>query len=242
MLYGVFSDIHANETALVAVLESMLKFGVERRVCLGDLVGYGVDVNECVSLTKDNSDVCLVGNHDSVAIRWESSSGFNPYAKKVIEWTQDVISEESSTYIKSLPYMFEENDACFVHASPMSPADWIYVTDLEDALDAFDHFSGSFCFVGHTHTPIIVAMKGLAIPKVIEEKKYRIEGAERLLVNVGSVGQPRDRDPRASWCLFDSDQKTVEIIRVEYDIAETQRRMREAGSPDFLVERLGVGR
>lgn len=242
MIYGVFSDIHANETALIAVLSSMQKFGVERRVCLGDLVGYGVDVNECVLLTKNNSDVCLVGNHDSVAIRWESSAGFNPYAKKVIEWTQEVISEESATYIKSLPYMFEENDACFVHASPMSPADWIYVTDLEDALDAFDHFSDSFCFVGHTHTPIIVAMKDLAIPKVIEEKKYRIEGSERLLVNVGSVGQPRDRDPRASWCLFDSVEKTVEIIRVEYNIAETQRRMREVGSPDFLVERLGVGR
>lgn len=243
MLYGIFSDIHSNEAALTAVLASMLDLGVERRICLGDLVGYGVDVNECVSLTKENADVCLIGNHDSVAIRWESSVGFNPYAKKMIEWTQEAISEESASYIKSLPYMFEENDICFVHASPMSPADWIYVTDLEDALDAFDHFSGSYCFVGHTHSPIIVAMKGGgAIPKVIEESEYKVDGTERVLVNVGSVGQPRDRDPRASWCLFDSTQKKVEIIRVEYDIARTQERMRAISAPDFLVERLGVGR
>lgn len=243
MLYGIFSDIHSNGVALAAVLESMRIYGVERRVCLGDLVGYGVDANECVSMTKENTDICLIGNHDSVAIRWESSVGFNPYAKKMIEWTQDALTDESASYIKSLPYMFEENGLCFVHASPMSPADWIYVTDLEDALDAFDHFSGSFCFVGHTHSPIIVAMRGGgAIPKVIEDNEYKVEGVERLLVNVGSVGQPRDRDPRASWCLFDSDEKKVKIIRVDYDIALTQARMRAASAPDFLIERLGVGR
>ncbi len=242
MLYGICSDIHSNATAFKAVLDSMRSYGVERRVCLGDLVGYGADVNECVALAKENMDICLVGNHDSVAMRWESCAGFNPYAKRAIEWTQNQLSEESLTYMRSLPYMFEERGICFVHASPMSPADWVYITDLEDALDAFDHFSGKYCFVGHTHSPVIVAMRDAAIPKVIEESVYDLENGERLLVNVGSVGQPRDRDPNACYCLFDTETEIVRLVRVPYDIEETQRRMRAADISEFLIERLEVGR
>jgi diadenosine tetraphosphatase ApaH/serine/threonine PP2A family protein phosphatase len=124
----------------------------------------------------------------------------------------------------------------------MSPADWVYITDLEDALDAFDHFSGRYCFVGHTHSPIIVAMREGTIPKVVENDSYTVEPGERLLMNVGSVGQPRDRDPRACWCLFNSDMQTVQLIRVEYDVFRTQQRMEAEGFPQFLIERLGVGR
>lgn len=242
MLYGIYSDIHANLPALEVVLESMTAQGVERRVCLGDIVGYGASPNECVSIVKENADVCVLGNHDSVAIKWDSDVGFNPYAKKAIEWTQSALTEESKQYLKSLPYMLEENDICFVHASPMSPADWIYVTDLEDALDAYDHFSERHCFFGHTHSPVIVAMRDGEIPKVIETGSYALENGERLLMNVGSVGQPRDRDPRACYCLYDTENRTVKLVRLEYDIARTQKVMRDAGLPDFLVERLELGR
>ena len=242
MLYGIYSDIHANLPALEVVLESMREHGVERRVCLGDIVGYGASPNECVALVKENADVCILGNHDSVAIKWDSDVGFNPYAKTAIEWTQKALSEESKQYLRSLPYMYEENDICFVHASPMSPADWIYVTDLEDALDAFDHFGETHCFVGHTHSPVIVAMKEEEIPKVIETGSYVLEPSERLLMNVGSVGQPRDRDSRASYCLFDSEKHSVQLVRLDYDIGETQRVMRDAVLPMFLIERLELGR
>ncbi len=242
MLYGIFSDIHANLPALEAVVDSMKANGVERRVCLGDIVGYGANPNECVAITKEIADVCILGNHDSVAIRWDSDAGFNPYAKKAIEWTQANLNEESRTYLRSLPYMYEENDICFVHASPMSPADWIYITDLEDALDAFDHFGERNCFVGHTHSPVIVAMRDGEIPKVIETGAYTLEDGERLLMNVGSVGQPRDRDSRASYCLFDTETLSARLVRLEYDIARTQKSMRDAGLPDFLVERLELGR
>ena len=219
MLYGICSDIHSNATAFEAVLQSMRENGVERRVCLGDIVGYGVDTDECVNLVKENMDVCLIGNHDSVAV-----------------------SKESVAYIRSLPYIQEENDICFVHASPLSPADWVYVTDLEDALNAFDHFSERYCFVGHTHSPVIIASRPLAIPKILDEYEYVIANTERLLVNVGSVGQPRDRDPRACWCLLDTETKCVRLIRVEYDIRETQNRMKKQGMPSFLIDRLSVGR
>ena len=166
----------------------------------------------------------------------------NPYAKQAVEWTQENMNAESVAYIRSLPYIHEENDITFVHASPMSPADWLYITDLEDALNAFDHFSGTYCFIGHTHSPVIVASRPMAIPKVLDEYEYTIENTERLLVNVGSVGQPRDRDCRASWCLLDTETKCIRIIRVEYDVFRTQERMRKAGMPEFLIERLSVGR
>lgn len=242
MLYGICSDIHSNATAFEAVLQSMIENGVERKICLGDLVGYGVDPNECVELARKYMDACLIGNHDSVAVKYESSLGFNPYAKQAIEWTQNNLSAESVAYIRSLPYVHEENDICFVHASPLSPADWVYVTELEDALDAFDHFSGRYCFVGHTHSPVIVASRAMAIPKIMDDCAYTIENTERLLVNVGSVGQPRDRDPRACWCLLDTETKCVRLIRVDYDVFETQERMRKAGMPSFLIDRLAVGR
>jgi len=242
MLYGICSDIHSNATAFKAVLESMHDNGVERKVCLGDIVGYGVDTDECVDLVRENMDFCLIGNHDSVAVKNESSDGFNPYAKQAIEWTQKHLSKESISYIRSLPYIHEENDICFVHASPLSPADWVYVTDLEDALNAFDHFSERYCFVGHTHSPVIIASRPLAIPKILDEYEYVIANTERLLVNVGSVGQPRDRDPRACWCLLDTETKCVRLIRVNYDIRETQNRMKKQGMPSFLIDRLSVGR
>ncbi|SHK59399.1 MULTISPECIES: metallophosphoesterase [unclassified Fibrobacter] len=242
MLYGICSDIHSNATAFKAVLESMRDNGVERKVCLGDIVGYGVDTDECVDLVRENMDFCLIGNHDSVAVKNESSEGFNPYAKQAIEWTQKHLSKESISYIRSLPYIHEENDICFVHASPLSPADWVYVTDLEDALNAFDHFSERYCFVGHTHSPVIIASRPLAIPKILDEYEYVIANTERLLVNVGSVGQPRDRDPRACWCMLDTETKCVRLIRVDYDIRETQNRMKKQGMPSFLIDRLSVGR
>ena len=242
MLYGICSDIHSNATAFEAVLQSMEDNHVDRRVCLGDLVGYGVDADECVKLARDNMDICLIGNHDSVAIKNESSTGFNPFAKQAIEWTQAHMSPESVEYLKARPYIHEENDITFVHASPLSPADWVYVTDLEEALDAFDHFRGTYCFIGHTHSPVIVASRPMAIPKILDEYEYAIVNTERLLVNVGSVGQPRDRDSRASWCLLDTDTKCVRILRVEYDVFRTQERMRNAGMPSFLIERLSVGR
>lgn len=241
MLYGIFSDIHANLAALQAVVQSMVDHGVERRVCLGDLVGYCADVEECVQLTAQVSDICVMGNHDSVAVKRESAVLFNQYARQVIEWTQQNLSAESLAYLQSLPYMVEENDLCFVHASPKSPADWFYIASLDEAMDAFDFFSASYCFVGHTHNPVIVALKD-GLPHVIEEDYYQSTPGERLLVNVGSVGQPRDCDARASWCLFDSEQRTVKIIRVSYEIERTQKQMRKRDFPTFLIKRLSEGR
>lgn len=242
MRYGIFSDIHSNLAALEAVFESMETHGVERRVCLGDLVGYCADVDTCVQLIQQKSDVCILGNHDSVALKKESSLHFNQYARIAIEWTQSKLSRSSFEFMSKLPYMVQEGEICFVHASPKSPADWSYITSLDDADDAFDFFEGRACFIGHTHSPVVIVKGQDGMPSVIEDDVHVLEKDARMLVNVGSVGQPRDRNPKACWCLFDSAAMSVEFVRVPYDIEKTQETMRRQGFPQFLIQRIADGR
>ncbi len=242
MRYGIFSDIHANLEALKKVFASMEAHGVESRVCLGDLVGYGPSPNECVRLIRDESDITLLGNHDSVALGRESSESFNPYARKAIEWTRVTLDPEAIDFLNELPYTAEKAPLNFVHASPRSPADWFYITSFDDAIDAFSFFDGRICFLGHTHVPSIVVMENDQSFWVSETMSHDCESRQRLLVNVGSVGQPRDHQPLASWCLCDTSPLRVEIVRVAYDVAETQERMRALGFADFLIQRLAEGR
>ncbi|MEO6095350.1 MAG: metallophosphoesterase family protein [Fibrobacteria bacterium] len=243
MKYGIYSDIHGNLEALQRVLESMKHLGVEKRVCLGDIVGYGPFPNECVELVAQNSDITILGNHDSVAIGRESAEGWNNYnAQMAIEWTSKVLTPASVEFFSKLPYMVSEAPLLFVHASPWSPADWKYVSSLDDAVDAFSFFTEKICFIGHTHWPIIVIMDGEQSFKVSESLSYKLAPNQRILVNDGSVGQPRDRNPLASWCLCDTETMNVEIIRVAYDIGKTQEAMKKNGFADFLVNRLSEGR
>lgn len=242
MIYGIFSDVHANLAALEAVITSMSQWGVRRKVCLGDLVGYCADADTCVQLVQAYSDICIMGNHDSVALKREPSLHFNQFARLAIEWTQKQLSQESLDYMKKLPYIVEENDLCFVHASPKSPADWFYVSSLEDAVDAFEYFVSKVCFVGHTHSPVIVSLGQDNVPRVVESDEYIARAGERLLVNVGSVGQPRDRNPQACWCFFDDQTMEVRFIRVPYAVHRTQETMRKYQFPPFLVQRIEEGR
>jgi diadenosine tetraphosphatase ApaH/serine/threonine PP2A family protein phosphatase len=242
MRYGIYSDIHGNLEALQAVLESMKSLGVERRICLGDLVGYCANPNECVDVIRGNSDLVILGNHDSVALGRETSENFNFYARRAIEWTRENLSKESIDFLNGLSYLENEGELCFVHASPRSPADWYYVTSLDDAVDAFSFFRQRVCFVGHTHWPVIVVMEGEQSFRICDTLSYTLEKGQRMLVNVGSVGQPRDRNPLASWTICDSETLSVEIVRVPYDIGKTQKKMRDNEFADFLVHRLSEGK
>jgi diadenosine tetraphosphatase ApaH/serine/threonine PP2A family protein phosphatase len=242
MRYGIYSDIHGNLEALQAVLESMKTLGVERRICLGDLVGYCANPNECVDIIRERSDLVILGNHDSVALGRESSENFNFYARRAIEWTRENLSKESVDFLQKLSYIEVEEELCFVHASPRSPADWYYVTSLDDAVDAFSFFRQRICFVGHTHWPVIVVMEGEQSFRICDTLSYTLEKGQRMLVNVGSVGQPRDRNPHASWTICDSKALSVEIVRVPYDIGKAQKKMRDNDFADFLVHRLSEGK
>jgi diadenosine tetraphosphatase ApaH/serine/threonine PP2A family protein phosphatase len=242
MLYGIFSDIHSNLIALQAVMRSMQEYCVEKKICLGDLVGYGVNPNECIDLVRESSDIVIMGNHDSVAGGLESAQRFNAYARHAIEWTAEHITPENYAYLRKLPYFVEESGYFFTHASPRAPAEWVYVNSLDEAVDAFEFFPGRVCFIGHTHYPLLVTMGGEQRFMVLDETRHTLEEDERLLVNVGSVGQPRDRNPDASWCLLDTDTNTVEIIRVPYDVQAVQEEMISHEFPEFLITRLQDGR
>lgn len=242
MLYGIFSDIHANLPALNAVLKSMDDYGVSKKVCLGDLVGYGVHVNECVQLVRENAEFTVMGNHDSVAAGLESAQKFNQYARTAIEWTSEHLDEDHYAWLRKLPYFIEQDGYFFTHASPRAPAEWVYVNSLDEAVDAFDFFPGKICFIGHTHYPLFVVMGEGDSFSVLDDLKYTLGDNERLLVNVGSVGQPRDRNCDASWCLLDTETNTVEVIRAPYDVSSIQEDMHKEGFPEFLIHRLQDGR
>jgi diadenosine tetraphosphatase ApaH/serine/threonine PP2A family protein phosphatase len=242
MVYGLISDIHANYHALEAVLASMDEYGVDRKVCLGDLVGYGGDPETCVQRIRRECDLVILGNHDSVASGLESDRHFNHFAQQAIDWTRAQLSDDSISYLRKLPYMESENDLCFVHSSPRSPAEWIYVNSLDEVADAFEFFSEKACFVGHTHNPVMVSWSSSESFEVMEGQVYTMKEGERLLVNVGSVGQPRDRNVKASWCIFDTELNKAGLIRVPYDIEGAQNQMRKNGLPEFLIQRLEEGR
>ncbi len=242
MKYGIYSDIHANLEALQTVLASMDSHGVERRVCLGDAVGYGPFPNECISLIQEVSSVTILGNHDSVALGRETSEQFNFFAKNAIEWTKSILTQSSKDTMQKWPYVLDEPPLTFVHASPRSPADWTYIATLDEAVDAFSYFSQKICFIGHTHLPVIVVMEGQQSFFVSDKLEHSLLPNQRILVNVGSVGQPRDGVPSACWCLCDSESLTVRVIRVEYDIEKTQKSMFEKGIDDFLINRLAMGK
>ncbi len=177
-----------------------------------------------------------------MALGRESSENFNFYARRAIEWTKENLSQDSIDYLQGLPYVVDETPLTFVHASPRSPADWYYITSFDDAIDAFSFFSEKICFVGHTHIPSIVVMENEQSYWVSESLAHTAETGQRILVNVGSVGQPRDRIPLASWCLCDTDKMSVEIFRVAYDVEKTQAEMQKHGFAEFLVNRLAEGR
>lgn len=241
MIYGVFSDVHANIEALESILATLKSRQVERLVCLGDIVGYGPNPNEVVRSVRDHCDICILGNHDNVALGREAHEHFNPHAQFVIDWTHNVLEEDVKTYLQERPYIEREEGLYFVHASPKSPADWFYVNSLDDSVEAFDFCPDDVCFIGHTHCPSFVIKSSDQSFQVVDESKVTLSEGQRILVNVGSVGQPRDRNPQTSACIYDSETKEFEMIRIDYDFVKTQEKMNRLKFPSFLVHRLTSG-
>jgi predicted phosphodiesterase len=240
MPYAVISDVHANLEALEAVLTDIKKRKVKNILFLGDAVGYGPDPNECVSRLGEVSRVLLAGNHDWAAVGLTGVEYFNPYAKAAILWTSKVLTLESRKAIEgfSLVKVMRRQGLFLVHASPRAPEEWHYVLTREDAELNFTFFTERVCLLGHSHWPFIVERLHSG-----ELATYRDEAVfnrdHRYIINVGSVGQPRDKDPRACYALLEGDR--VRLIRVPYPVEKTQRKMKEAGLPVSLIERLSVG-
>ncbi len=240
--YLIISDIHANLAALEAVLVDAPAF--DEIWCLGDLVGYGPNPNECVERLQDFPHVSLAGNHDWAALGILELSSFNTDARTANAWTQSELTPAVREYLSGLPTHTEQSGFYLAHASPREPV-WEYVLDANLAYTNFAHFSTSMCLVGHTHVPIIFEL---------DEQQGRCEtlipplsgplelGPRRMIINPGSVGQPRDGDPRASYAILDVENMTWEFHRVVYPVEITQERMRARDLPRRLIKRLEMGR
>jgi diadenosine tetraphosphatase ApaH/serine/threonine PP2A family protein phosphatase len=216
MRCAVFSDVHGNLEALQAVLEKIALLSPDRILCLGDVVGYGADPNACVQAVQKHADAVLAGNHDWAALGMEDTCRFNPAAR-----------------------VLEEGDVCLAHASPLNPSQWDYIPSPAWGRAALAESSCRLCFVGHSHRGFICAETGQQ--DRLSEGSVWLAQNMRYLVNVGSVGQPRDGDPRASFALWDQESGNIALHRVSYDIATAQNKIRSKGLPDYLADRLAIG-
>jgi diadenosine tetraphosphatase ApaH/serine/threonine PP2A family protein phosphatase len=237
----IISDIHANLAAFEAVLaDAAGEF--DKIWCLGDLVGYGPEPNECVALLRNYDHISLSGNHDWAVLGKLAIEDFNPEAQKAIRWTSKALHEDARRYLDALPTMRVEEPFTLAHASPRQPI-WEYILDVGTAAANFRHFDTPYCLVGHSHTPLIfvqVDPKHADGFSPIYHQPYLLDDG-RYIFNPGSVGQPRDSDERAAYALLNLDELAWEFRRVEYDIARTQEKMRRVGMPSRLVARLEYG-
>jgi len=243
--YAIISDVHANWEALQAVWESLLKEQVDRVIFLGDMVGYGPDPNQVIEYLTEHVDISLAGNHDWAALGRTSIDYFNPHAKAAILWTQGVLSQENRTILAELPLQHAEREESllFVHATPYEPDQWHYIFTLEDALINFSAFEERICFVGHSHYPLFIeSYRDNRVAILSNKGVLEIREENRYIINVGSVGQPRDGDPRACYLIYDSRARIIELKRVVYPITRTQEKMQAKGLSEYLIKRLGIGR
>ncbi len=237
----IVSDIHANLIALEAVLEDAKPF--DAIWCLGDIVGYGPDPNDCVTVLRQHDLDCLAGNHDWAALGKLNLATFNADARAAVTWTQEMLQPATRKYLESLPSLLEHDSFTLAHGSPRQPV-WEYILDPLVATVNFLHFDNQFCLVGHTHTPTVFEQVALGSSCRVHFPRYGEPtplGEARLIINPGSVGQPRDSDPRAAYAILDLEARTWEHRRVEYPIEETQNRMRQQGLPHRLAARLQYG-
>lgn len=237
---AVFSDIHGNLHALQRVLEHIDTSSVDFTVCCGDIVGYGANPGECIQLLIDRAIPTIAGNHDYAALGLVDITYFNEVAKRAITWTRQALTPENEQFLHELPIAIEMADMLFVHSSPRTPEAWNYVITMGDARQSFQHYGQRVCFIGHSHTPFIVENHEgkLSCPAA---PAIKLRDGCRYLVNVGSVGQPRDRNPDACYAIYDREAMQVEIHRVEYDLDKAQEAIRQNGLPIELAERLSYG-
>lgn len=243
MKYAILSDVHSNLEALGSVLQEIERDCPDRKIFLGDAVGYGPDPNGVVEPLAAYCDVCLAGNHDWAALGWTDIQYFNPYAQEAILWTQKVLTPTNWARLKGLRLEWTEGDLRGTHATPKEPDQWHYLFTLSEAGRNFRCFTEKLCFIGHSHVPLFLERDPSGTIHIYPKgEALTLREGYRYIINVGSVGQPRDGDPRACYALYDSETQAIQLKRVAYDIARVQEKMRREGLPGYLVERLVRGR
>jgi diadenosine tetraphosphatase ApaH/serine/threonine PP2A family protein phosphatase len=241
MRVAVISDIHANAHALEAVLSAIDAEQPDEVWCLGDTVGYGPQPDRCCALVGERATVCLAGNHDLAVTGAISIDEFNGDAAAAVRWTRERIDEASLTFLRGLASSARRGEAELFHGSPLDPV-WDYVLSEHAALLSFQATTAPFVLVGHSHLAIQLAFDGRVVSGGLAAADEQVALADRrLLLNPGSVGQPRGRDPRAAWMLLDLDAREASFRRTPYRVADTQSEIRARGLPEALAARLALG-
>ena len=239
-LIAILGDIHANIDALNVVLDDCRAQGVTDYLCTGDIVGYNARPHECLEIVRGLGCPVVMGNHDHYVSSQQNLEDFNPHAAAVIEWTRSQLTEEELEFLRSIPFVSTKMGITLVHATMDNPEGFGYVFDHLQAEAHFTHQITPVCFHGHTHCPMIYEKQIGAVYR-IDAQDFKMPIGRKYFVNVGSVGQPRDGDPRASYVLYDPKARVVRFRRLEYDVAAAQRKVLEAGLPARLADRLAFG-
>ncbi len=240
MRCAVLGDIHGNLHALEAVLDHLRREGIKTILCVGDLVGYGANPKECIQAIRDCASCVVAGNHDYGAAASIGIAYFNADARDSIEWTGEQLSEEELVYLGGLPLTAQFEDVLLVHSTPYLPEYFSYIQTLYDATLAFDGLKQKLAFVGHSHVPIVFVNTDPIDYFFLND--FEIQPDKQMIINVGSVGQPRDLDPRAAYAVLDTDRRSASIRRVRYDIEAAAQAIVDVGLPSTNAERLLLGR
>ncbi|MEM6648212.1 MAG: metallophosphoesterase family protein [Bacteroidota bacterium] len=232
MKLAIISDIHSNHEALSVALRDIEQRGADEVYCLGDIVGYGPSPAACVDLVRANCAGVVLGNHDLAIATWQDVEVLPKSGQAAAKHNRPLLSDDQLAYLSGLPLTFSAHDCTFAHASPEAPDTWNRLASPMQARGQFEHFQTALCFIGHTHIPAVMSNKFGA---------FRVRKGNRYLINVGSIGQPRDGDPRLAYGLFDTESYAYELIRLPYNYEMVARRIIDAGIPKRLAERLRKG-
>jgi len=241
MKFAILSDIHSNYEALQVVLADTKAQQCTNYVCLGDIVGYGPNPLECLEAVRALNCPTVIGNHDEYCASEIDLTGFNPMAADAIKWTRKQLSDEQRTWLRNLKYIRPVEGFTIVHATLDLPEKWAYVFDKLAASSSFSYQHTPVCFNGHTHVPIGFVRGPTGIQGGLYTK-IKVEVGRKYFINVGSIGQPRDRNPKAAYCTYDLINNIIELHRLDYDLGATQKKIRAAGLPPTLADRLEHGR
>ena len=240
MKYAIIADIHGNIDAFEVVLNDIRQQQVTHIVCLGDVVGYNARPKECLDIVRSMNIPCVKGNHDEYCSAEDALEGFNPLAAEAVIWTRNQLTPEDKKWLRDLKYSRMAGNFTMVHATLDAPERWGYVFDKLAAAASFPYQNTQLCFFGHTHVPVAF-MRDTAV-RGGTYSKFKIDPAKKYFINVGAVGQPRDNNPKAAYVIYDVPAGTIELRRLDYDIAAAQQKILEAGLPERLAERLAYGR
>src|SRR5256714_7755686 len=240
MKFAIIADIHANLEAFQVVLEDIKQQKCTHYACLGDVVGYNANPKECLDIVRSMNIPCVKGNHDDYCSTDQPLDGFNPAAAEAVNWTRKQLTEEDRQWLRDLKYVRMVTSFTIVHATLDGPQRWGYVFDKLAAAASFTYQNTGVCFFGHTHVP--VAFIRDSVVRGGTYSKFKVEPGRKYFVNVGSVGQPRDGNPKAAYVIYDLDEGSIELRRLDYDIPKAQQKILEVGLPLRLADRIAVGK